>query len=212
MEWEEGGAEAWKVRRFVRAGGPRPRGFPGAARRAGQGCALPGAPARSATSWALLRRPTRHRPPGPPPAPPANRGACGRAPGPERGGGEGRRLPPGPGSARGEPAAAPPAPGPPPRAGGAGAPAGAAAGGELRLRARAAASVQPGLGRSFLPCPEPHASPFLGSAETAPCELLRGLARCQGPGETFAAGERAPPPAPPTGPAAEPAPRRAAAG
>lgn len=92
MERTEGGTEACKIRWFCKSEGAEANPNSQDPAR-GAGCALARAPVRSATSWALLRRPTRYRRPGPapgrrwpiaarlaarpaPPVPAAGRGGC----------------------------------------------------------------------------------------------------------------------------------------
>lgn len=150
---------------------------------AGAGCALARAPVRSAISWALLRRSTRHRPAWL--RPPAAAGQSRAGPRePPRGG---DRAAPAAAAAGAEPAAAASAsslrarPGSP-----------AAAGWEdlaPRLGQQQVGSWSSGLlrlpncnlalGKSFLPFSEPHTSLFLSSVATVLCVLLEGPARLQ---------------------------------
>lgn len=150
---------------------------------AGAGCALARAPVRSAISWALLRRSTRHRPAWL--RPPAAAGQSRAGPRePPRGG---DRAAPAAAAAGAEPAAAASAsslrarPGSP-----------AAAGWEdlaPRLGQQQVGSWSSGLlrlpncnlalGKSFLPFSEPHTSLFLSSVATVLCVPLEGPARLQ---------------------------------
>lgn len=151
---------------------------------AGAGCALARAPVRSAISWALLRRSTRHRPAWlrPPAAAGQSRARA--------------REPPGEGSERR----------PRPRLGPRRQPAAAASASSLRARPGSPAAAgwedlapqlgrqQVGswssgllrlpncnlaLGKSFLPFSEPHTSLFLSSVATVLCVLPEGPARLQ---------------------------------